>query len=566
MCGILGGNNKKWNYDDGILCMQHRGPDGTKIVKRPAFTLAFTRLAVIDLSDQGMQPMWSEEEDVCIVYNGEIYGYQELKNELLALGYHFRSVSDTEVILNAYLAWGDAFIDRIDGMFGMAIYDERDMTLRLYRDRVGIKPLYYYCEGGYFGFASELKGILKMCTDVKFRIDNTAIYDYLNYAYIPAPKTMYHNVYKLEPGYQLVYNICEGRIISKASYWKMRINNCCGRQRKQEILLEELKYLIKKSIKQQMIADVPVGTFLSGGIDSSIVTYESSCQNNCIETFSIGFTDKRYNELGYAQKLIDRYELVSNQRMFKRKDMEQLYEKMHDWYDEPFADTSAFPTYMVSALAKEKITVALTGDGGDEVFGGYPRYTMLQDREDKGVDHMLVSRIFQHMNKDGKFAQWKFLLLDDLNCLENTYVDDLSIGDSVLRKRLGIPRDYDKLWYMRKYYVKELPAITRGQYLDFKTYLPGSVLTKVDRVSMAVSLETRVPLLSKEIIEFSFGLSQEDRCPDGILKGLLKIAYKQVLGKELVYRTKQGFSIPQEYISKHETAREKILRTVWELV
>lgn len=564
MCGILGGNNKNWDYDAGIACMQHRGPDGIKIVKRQNLTLAFARLAIIDLSNQGMQPMWSDKEEVGIVYNGEIYGYQKLKKELLTMGYHFCSNSDTEVILNAYLAWGDAFINKIDGMFGMAIYDERDMTIRLYRDRVGIKPLYYYYEGDSFGFSSELKGILKMCTNVKFHVDSTAIYDYLNYAYIPDPKTMYQNVYKLEPGYKLVYNICERKILTKASYWKMRINTSCGKQRKQEALLEELRYLIRRSIKQQMIADVPVGTFLSGGIDSSIVTYESSRQNGQIETFSVGFMDRRYNELGYAQKLIDRYGLVSNQKIFKRGDVDGLYDKLRDWYDEPFADTSAFPTYIVSELAREKVSVVLTGDGGDEVFGGYPRYTMLLNKENIGVDNMFISNMFQRMNRKGRFAQWRDTFLDDLSYLERTYVDFLSVDDSILRKRLGIPKDYDKFWYMRKYYVKELPAITRGQYLDFKTYLPGSVLTKVDRVSMAVSLEARVPLLSREIIEFSFGLAQEDRCPGGILKGLLKAAYEQVLGSTLVHRAKQGFSMPEDYISKNETSREKLLRTIWE--
>lgn len=563
MCGILGGNSKIWDYEAGIECMRHRGPDGIKIVKKRGFTLAFTRLAIIDLSNQGMQPMFSENKKVGIVYNGEIYGYQKLKDELLALGYHFRSVSDTEVILNAYLAWGNNFIDKIDGMFGMAVYDERDMTIKLYRDRAGIKPLYYYCEGDNFGFASELKGILQMCTDVKFHIDNTAIYDYLNYAYIPDPKTMYKNIYKLEPGHQLVYNICDRKIVIKSSYWKLKINSFCGRQRKQEILLEELRHLIGKAVKHQMVADVPVGTFLSGGIDSSIVTYESSRQNPQIETFSIGFTDRKYNELGYARKVIDKYALTSNQRIFKREDIDRLYYKLYDWYSEVFADTSAFPTYLLSSLAREKVAVALTGDGGDELFGGYPRYTMLLKRKEKSIDNMLVSSLFQWMNKNKKLEQWKNIFLDDLNCLQDTYLSPLTVGDTALRQRFGIPADYDKFWHIRKYYVKDLPAITRGQYLDFKTYLPGSVLTKVDRASMAVSLETRVPLLNTEIIEFAFGLSQEDRCPKGELKGLLKKAYEKELGRAFVHRKKQGFSMPMEYISTSETARENILSTIW---
>ncbi|MDE7430540.1 MAG: asparagine synthase (glutamine-hydrolyzing) [Lachnospiraceae bacterium] len=565
MCGILGGNNEIWDYNAGISCMRYRGPDGIKVVKKRKFTLAFARLAIMDLSNQGMQPMFSEDENVGIVYNGEIYGYQELREELVAMGYHFRSFSDTEVILNAYLAWGNDFINKIDGMYGMAIYDERDKTIRLYRDRAGIKPLYYYCDGDNFGFASELKGILQMCTNIKFHVDNTAIYDYLNYAYIPDPKTMYRNICKLEPGYHLVYHMCDRKIVTKASYWKLRLNSSCGKQRKQKTLLDELRYLIRKSVGQQMVADVPVGAFLSGGIDSSVVAYESSRQNPRIETFSIGFADRRYDELGYAQKLIDKYELHSNQRIFNRKDMERLYHMLYDWYTEPFADTSAFPAYLLCSLAREKVVVALTGDGGDELFGGYPRYTLLLKRKERSVDNMLVSAVFQQVNKYCKLGKWKNILLDDLNCLQNTYLPSLSLDDAVLRKRLGIPVDYDKFWYMRKYYVKDLPPITRGQYLDFKTYLPGSVLTKVDRVSMAVSLETRVPLLSREIIEFAFGLSQEDRCPNGVLKGLLKTAYEKELGRALVQRKKQGFSMPTEYISVNETAREKVLGTIWRI-
>ncbi len=565
MCGILGGSNTKWDYNAGIESMHHRGPDGAKIVKKNGFVLAFTRLSIMDLSENGMQPMFSEDGKVGIVYNGEIYGYQKLKDCLLKKGYCFNSSSDTEVILNSYLEWGDSFIDKIDGMFGMAIYDEREKVIKLYRDRAGIKPVYYYYSGKDFGFSSELKGILNMCKGKTFATDNTAVYDYLNYSYIPAPKTMYKNIYKLEPAHTVIYNMEKKRIVDNRNYWRLKVNCSEEKRRKQSELVEELRYLIKESVEEQMIADVPVGTFLSGGIDSSVVSYESSRNNPKIETFSIGFFDKRFDELQYAKRLIEKYGLLTNQRIFKKSDMEPLYDRLYEWYDEPFADTSAFPTYLVSALAKEKVVVALTGDGGDEVFGGYPRYTALARRKRNGFDNMLISRLFQIANKSGIFNEWKGIFLDDLKFIYSTYDEVLAVSDSDLRKKLCIPKDYDMLWHMRKYYVKDLPPITRGQYLDFKTYLPEEVLTKVDRASMAVSLETRVPFLSRKIIEFSFGISQEDRCPKGELKGLLKKVYVNELGREIVYRKKQGFCVPTEYIARQESAREKILRITWRI-
>ncbi len=563
MCGILGGNNAKWDYVAGIKSMQHRGPDGIRVVRNQEFVMAFARLAIIDLSERGMQPMFSEDKRVGIVYNGEIYGYQDLKDELIRLGYRFESASDTEVILNAYLAWGDAFINKIDGMFGFAIYDQRDMTVKLYRDRAGIKPLYYYYNNEEFGFASELKGILNMCKGMTFSIDNTAIYDYLNYEYIPDPKTMYHHIYKLEAAHLLVYSLNKKKILTHEPYWKLKMNSHVGYQRNRKTLVEDIRELIKQSVRQQMVADVPVGTFLSGGIDSSIVTYEGNRENPHIETFSIGFRHKQYDELKYAHILISRYALTSNQQIFKEEDFNLFVKKFSDWYDEPFADTSAFPTYLLSRMTKEKVTVALTGDGGDEIFGGYPRYIMLLERERRGIDNRAISRLFQFMNTDGILNKHATIFLDDLNCLHNTYMKPLQISDRVLRARLGIPKDYDRLWYMRKYYIKDLPPITRGQYLDFKTYLPGSVLTKVDRVSMAVSLETRVPFLNRKIIEYAFGLSQMDRCQGEALKGLLKLAYEKELGKKIVYRKKQGFCMPVEYISNRETPREKILNKAW---
>lgn len=560
MCAILGGNNVGWNYQKGIECMEHRGPDGIKIRTMEDFTLAFARLAIMDLSENGMQPMFSDDDQVGIVFNGEIYGYRKLRNRLERLGHQFHSTSDTEVILNAYLEWGEQFITKVDGMFGMAVYDKRDGLVRLFRDRIGIKPLYYYYDGNNFGFASELKGIVNMCSTVSLRVDRTAVYDFLNYLYIPEPKSYYKNVYKLLPGHRLLFDLKSRRIVKDSAYWRLTVNEAQGSERKQEVLIEELKSLVAESVQEQMIADVPVGTFLSGGVDSSIVTYEGHKVNDELESFSIGFTQDNYNELDYAYKLAKKYKINLNSKIFSRSTFLTNYRKLKSWYDEPFADTSAFPTYIVSGLAREKVKVILTGDGGDEVFGGYYRYRDIWKKEkEKGPDNLLVSYLYSRCKKNSDSYFW----LDELSFLNRNYSWILQLGEKEWRKRLGIDRDYDKFWALRRHYHMELPPMTRVQYLDVKTYLPGDILTKVDRASMAVSLEVRVPLLSRKLVEFSFSLSESDRLPAGMLKGLLKKAYEKEVGKDILYRRKMGFTMPSNFYKTGMAPQERILTDLW---
>lgn len=562
MCGILGGNNPDWDYQRGIEAMKHRGPDDMRISHMDDFHLAFARLAIMDLSANGMQPMFSDDGNVGLVYNGEIYGFQKLRRRLEDLGCSFRSTSDTEVILNAYLQWGERFITQIDGMYGMAVYDKRDGTVKLFRDRIGIKPLYYFYDGYHFAFSSELKGIEKLCSNISFRTDDTAVYDYLNYLYIPDPKTLYHNVYKLRAGHRLVFDIKKRKIVKDNAYWKLEINDRCGRQRKTEDIICELKELIAESVREQMVADVPVGTFLSGGIDSSIITYESSRINKNVETFSIGFTDSNCNETKYAVKVADKLGVPANVRIFNHGIYKKIYNQMKVWYDEPFADTSAFPTYLVSGEARDKVTVALTGDGGDELFGGYPRYELFLNKEKRGTDNLLVSFLYRNL-RPGYASDSKWL--DNMLFLSYRYAFPLCKTDREIRKALNIPGDYDRAWLIRKYYIKDLPPRTRTQFIDLKTYLPGDILTKVDRTSMAVSLETRVPFLNKKIVAFAFSLSEEDRYLNGELKGLLKRAYLEELGKEVMHRRKMGFSIPSSYYCKELSPQEELLEKVWNM-
>lgn len=552
MCGILGGNNKNWDYYMGIKSMEHRGPDGFCIKQYSNVTFAFTRLSIRDLSEKAMQPMDSDNGKVHIVFNGEIYGYQKLKKEL-EKKYKFNTTSDTEVILNAYLEYGDYFIDYIDGMFAIAIYDERIEQIKLFRDRAGIKPLYYYNDGNDFLFASELKSIVETCKDKKFLIDRTAVYDYLLLKYIPEPKSVFCNIYKLPPANKLVFDVINKKIIMQERYWRLHVNTGVERKHKEKDIHDHLQYLIKKSVKDQMEADVPVGTFLSGGMDSSIITYEASTFNKKIETFSIGFQNKEYDELVYANMLVNKYNLCTNIKVLEKGDIKKIRTLLHDWFDEPFADTSSYPSYFVSKLASEKVKVVLTGDGGDELFGGYTRYAVFLDKRKniKYTNRKLYRNLFYLMNEYGILNQ-KFVELfqTEFDIYEKLVGTDRMDTLFAYANKWKIDKDYDPSWCLQKYYIKDLPPLTRARYLDFKTYLPGDILTKVDRVSMSVSLESRVPFLSKDIIEFAFSLSEEECLENKELKGCLKYTYQDDIPNEILFRRKKGFSIPPYYYAK----------------
>lgn len=563
LCGILGGNCKSWNYQKGIECMRHRGPDGMRIQTMGEITFAFIRLAIIDLSSNGMQPMFSENKDVCIVFNGEIYAYKKLRRKL-EKNYRFQSGTDTEVILYAYMEYGDKFIDKIDGIFAIAIYDKRCEKIKLFRDRTGVKPLYYYIMGDSFGFASELKGIVNMLDGCKLQVDETAVYDFLTYTYIPEPKSVYKDVYKLEPAHYLVYDVRKKSVEKKAAYWKLKINTHEKGNWDINEIIYELRKRVAVSVKNQMVADVPVGTLLSGGVDSSVVTYECYKLNNQIQTFSMGFTDESCDEIKYAHKLIKLWGLNNYEKIFGKKEFDDLYLKMREWFDEPYADVSAFPTYSILQLVKEKgVTVVLTGDGGDEVFGGYNVVNAMYEK--KGVNIRWVSDLYENLwrsrLKCGQRGLLDDILLDDVAFFSKRRFWGMREEKTKFAKYLGISKDYDDYWFIRKHYHKELPPMTRAQIVDFHTFLPF-ILNKVDRTSMSLSLEVRVPLLDRNIIEYSFGLPQEARCPNRLQKELLKQAYPEI-PNDIKYRDKQGFAMPYEYISKRKRPCETMLQQIW---
>lgn len=536
MCGIAGGNHPGWHYEKAIASILHRGPDGKNVETYQGMTFAFCRLAVQDLSVHAMQPMSSPDNLVHIIYNGEIYGYQKLKDDLKNK-YQFRTSSDTEVILYAYLEYGKEFIDKIDGIFAMAIYDERVRKVYLFRDRIGVKPLYYYYKDGKFAFASELKALTEMLEDSVLEIDTMALYDYLFYQYVPEPKSLYKHIRKLRPAARLIFDTQEKRIIEADRYWNLFVNASVGRKRKREDVAEELRGLIRQTVEEQLIADVPVGTFLSGGVDSSVITYVTNRLKPEVNAFTIGFQEAQFDESARADAFCRQQHISLTQQILSSKDVRQIRNDLSKWYDEPFADVSAYPTYMLSRLARTNCTVVLTGDGGDELFGGYAHYKTVASFGNKPEKE----KVYQQYAKPA------------------SSVEDYRI-------RWNIPKDYDPYWHFDQYYKEELPVFTRMRYMDLMTYLPESVLTKVDRASMAVSLEARVPFLARRIVEFAFSLSQEEYLSDNELKGCLKDAYKGRIPDEILYGIKMGFSVPDHYFwrERHEcNMNAGILKAQW---
>ena len=567
MCGILGGNIQNWDYQKGIERMRHRGPDGQRVVKYEDCILGFARLAIMDLSDSAMQPFESHDGNVVIMFNGEIYGFHGLRKKLKEK-YLFKTVSDTEVVLYAYIEYGDKFVEYIDGMFAIVIYDKRIRQIKLYRDRYGIKPLYYLYKEDMFAFSSELKGFVAACgrTD-EFKVDKTAIYDYLAYQYIPEPKSMYQHVYKLEPATCINYDLNKKRIVNKKKYWKIQVCTRAHGKKKRQDVLDDIRELIKSSIKKQIIADVPVGTFLSGGVDSSIITYECSRIYGSLNSFSIGFEESKFDESRYAKMVANVCNISNITSMLSNADVSGVRGMLSGLYDEPFADTSAYPTYIVSKLARKDVKVVLTGDGGDELFGGYERYRwFINERKRKFIKGDKIENFIADNDFVNKYiGKWMEL---NFESEMTTYCRIMGRFERGLykswKKKLEIPDDYDVKWYLRKYYHKELPVMTRMRYMDFKTYLPSDVLTKVDRTTMSVSLEARVPFLDRDLVEYVFSLAEDEYFYNGELKTLLKKAYEDVIPKEVLYRKKQGFAIPGNYISEgNNTVYERLLKLEW---
>jgi asparagine synthase (glutamine-hydrolysing) len=564
MCGIAGmfdvaGRRK---IDRGLLLrmnnvLAHRGPDGEGVFEAPGVGLAHRRLAIIDLSG-GAQPLFNEDRSVVIVYNGEIYNFQSLIGELEARGHVFRTHCDTEVVVHAWEEWGEACLDRFRGQFAFALWDENKETLFLARDRLGEKPLYYsFLPDGLFVFGSELKAILEH-PSLRREIDPQAVEEFFAYGYIPDPRTIYRQVAKLPPAHKLLLRR-GGGTGEPVPYWDVAFQEQRGRSEGE--LCEELVSRLREIVGLQMIADVPLGAFLSGGVDSSsVVAMMANVSKDPVETCSISFGEAQYDESRYAGMVADRYRTRHHVRRVEADDI-GLLTRLACVYDEPFGDSSAVPTYRVCALAREHVTVALSGDGGDEVFAGYRRYRW-HDYEER-VRGMLPDPVrrplFGFLATLYPKADWAPRPFRAKATLEGIardsvegYYHSVSTSTDALRQSLysdAMRRElqgYRALEVLERH-MRRAPVddpLSRVQYADLKTYLPGDILVKVDRAAMAHSLEVRVPLLDHTLIEWAATLPRDSKLRSGEGKVVLKKAMEPHLPEDVLYRPKMGFAVP----------------------
>jgi asparagine synthase (glutamine-hydrolysing) len=548
--------------------MTHRGPDdqGTQVI--PGVALGMRRLAIIDLVS-GQQPISGEDGSVTIVFNGEIYNFQELKPELEAQGHTFKTHSDTEAIVHAYEESGAESLTRLRGMFAFAIWDAKARSLFIARDRAGKKPLYYTTTAkGTFVFGSELKAVL-LHPDVEREMNPEALDAYFTLGYVPDPLTIFRNIHKLPPGHYLQFTA--GKVTVKP-YWDFEFRR--GPERREDDYIAELLALLDESVRLRMIADVPLGAFLSGGVDSStVVGLMARHSSQPVKTFSIGFHEDSFNELKYARVTAKKF-ATDHHEFFVTPDICSVVDELAWHLDEPFADSSAIPTYIVSKLARDHVTVALSGDGGDELFAGYTRYLVEQGRKRfDAVPKLLRETVLRTASERLPHAAWgrNYLYNVSLDPAAR-FLDSVSVFTALNRKSLYAPAFLEKLtnggfavslFHELAGKVKTDAPLDRLLYTDSKTYLPGDILTKVDRMSMAASLETRAPLLDHKLIEFVMTVPASLKLAGLETKHLLKQAVKDLIPHDILHRPKQGFGVPiQDWIN--EQLRSRIRETLTE--
>lgn len=529
----------------------YRGPDeqGTAVAGRAA--LGMRRLSIIDLAS-GQQPIYNADRSKMIVFNGEIYNYRELKNELEARGQVFRTNSDTETIIRAYDAFGTACVDRLRGMFAFAIWDEREESLFVARDRVGKKPLFYaVTQDGEFVFGSELKVILEH-GGVPRDIDYGAVDAYLTFGYVPEELCIFKSIRKLEPGHFLIYK--DGNIRTER-YWDFDFSKEKIGKSESEVA-EELLGKLREAVAVRLVSEVPLGAFLSGGVDSSaIVGLMSQVMDQPVKTFSIGFTEDSFNELKYA-RIAAKHFKTDHHEFILTPDFVDVVDDLVWHFDEPFADPSSLPTYMVSKMARDYVTVVLSGDGGDELFAGYTRYVIDRERSafasmPRGIRSKIVRPISQAM-PHGAFGK-NYLFNISLDAAAR-YIDSIShfngpkkraLFSSETRSRMnGTFGKGEKLFGQVVEAAGTDDPVESLLYLDSKTYLPGDILTKVDRMSMAASLEARSPLLDHELIEYVARIPSAMKLKERETKHIFKQAIAGFVPNEILYREKQGFGMP----------------------
>lgn len=575
MCGICGfvpytstQNHAQDRLASMCQTIYHRGPDDQGLYLGGKAALGVRRLSIIDV-EGGHQPLGNEDGSIWIAHNGEVYNFPELRKELLNRGHFFKTRTDTETILHAYEEWGLEFHQKLRGMFATAIWDEPQNRLILIRDRLGIKPLYYTClEDKTLVFGSELKALLAY-PGVPRRLAAPALDLFLTLEYIPAPYSIFQNVFKLPAGCMLIF---ENGSMQIQKYWELRSPEAYAEtspKRHLDTMMDELYELLKESVKLRLISDVPLGAFLSGGIDSScIVGLMRELGASPLKTFSIGFEDTTYNELAHAQRIAQTFQTDHEEFILQPKALD-LTEKLVRHLDEPFGDFSIFPTYLVSQMAHNHVKVILSGDGGDEVFAGYEHYQAQKISEwswlnplYKGLSPIVrrfppspkkkglwnkLQRYCQGLDHPVAARHFRWMMFLSQKQKETLYTDDL------VNALNGIPSLPEQEPFRQIF--AHMPAyddITSELYLDLNTYLVDDILVKVDRMSMATSLETRVPIIDHKIVEYIFNLPGRFKLNGLTTKWIFKKTMERLLPKENIYRSKEGFSIPIKHWLKTE--------------
>ena len=564
MCAIIGIASNRINQNPDLLIsardkMIHRGPDDAGVwwSKDKTVGLAHRRLSVIDTSSSGHQPMIDNDSGLVMVFNGEIYNYKDIRAELLEKGHKFHSQTDTEVLLMAYKEWGKNCLHKINGMFAFVIYDMKKRILFSARDRAGEKPLFYSLNNGELRFSSELKGLLAF-NDSSFSVNPEAMDTYLTFGYVPGNLCILNHVYKLPPAHAFEFSL-ENNNFNIWEYWELPSCNYYSKSKLTEEvdLLDEFENLLKDAVKKQMNSDVPLGVLLSGGIDSSIVAATAKHISGDIKTFNVSFEGyENYDESFHAKKVAN-YLGTEHFELNAGKVKVDIMNKLAKQYDEPMADSSMIPTFLVSKIVREHCTVALGGDGGDELFGGYPHYSRLLWRQ-KNLDWIPLKARKIISNCALKFLSTGFRGKNWLSTIDSDLSIDLPLislfFNSSERKNLMNTNTWqtvaEQVW--KKNIPLEDDLLSRATKMDFKNYMPEDILVKVDRASMLNSLEIRCPFLDHRIIEYSYGnippsmktnLSQK--------KIFLKKIAKRILPSDFDMNRKQGFSIPlKEWINK----------------
>ena len=528
--------------------MVHRGPEAHGIYISNNIALGHRRLKIIDLAG-GVQPMFGPENNIVVVFNGEIYNFKDIRADLEGKGYHFNTNSDTEVIIHAYQEYGERCVDHFRGMFGIAIHDKKIDKIFLIRDRLGIKPIYYYQDADQFLFASEIKPILEVIGK-KPKVNLSAMDFYISVGYVPGKNTLFENIYKLEPGHTLSF---ENNTLTTSQYWNLEDTPASETDFDQALV--DFERIATESIKLRLQSDVPLGAFLSGGLDSSvIVALMDKLSPEPVNTFSVGYKDEpESNELEYAKIVANHFNTNHHEYILEPLDFFNSLDLLLEHTEEPIVESAAVALYQISKLAKEHVTVILSGEGGDEILAGYPLH-QISPKIDKlykiarwipSPIKSLISKLISHHEKASKYWDWINLPLEQrYQSISN------DVTSSIKKKMYRSPDLINAHDQNCKYFSDLFKTMSKGTqlrkmtYVDIKTWLPDDLLVKADKMTMAASLELRVPFLDHKLLEFATSLPDQFRLNGDQGKFLLKKFAKKLLPKSIIYRKKKGFPVP----------------------